>query len=109
MKTLPTRPIETVFINFKGDNNFGHGYEMTVFLDPDSFVVNGIEKELEHYRKQISDLYEVMHGDKPTVLFDFECEGTNEPNEDMDGDAQSALASAGFGTDEDYGGGDGHY
>lgn len=25
------------------------------------------------------------------------------PNEDMDGDATSALASAGFGTDEDYG------
>jgi hypothetical protein len=25
-----------------------------------------------------------------------------EPNEDMDGDAGSALASAGFGTDEDY-------
>lgn len=27
------------------------------------------------------------------------------PGEDMDGDATSALASAGFGTDEDYGGG----
>lgn len=27
------------------------------------------------------------------------------PGEDMDGDAASALASAGFGTDEDYGGG----
>jgi hypothetical protein len=24
------------------------------------------------------------------------------PGEDMDGDAESALASAGFGTDEDY-------
>lgn len=26
----------------------------------------------------------------------------SEPNESMDGDAQSALASAGMGTDEDY-------
>lgn len=38
-------------------------------------------------------------------------EGPNEherdllPGEDMDGDHASALASAGFGTDEDYGGG----
>ena len=29
----------------------------------------------------------------------------NEPCDDMDGDHASALASAGFGTDEDYGGG----
>jgi hypothetical protein len=29
-------------------------------------------------------------------------------NEDMDGDHASALASAGFGTDEDYGGYDGY-
>jgi len=28
-----------------------------------------------------------------------------QPNESMDGDHASALASAGFGTDEDYGGG----
>jgi hypothetical protein len=27
------------------------------------------------------------------------------PGEDMDGDFDSAMASAGFGTDEDYGGG----
>lgn len=27
----------------------------------------------------------------------------NEPNEDMDGDFDSGMASAGFGTDEDYG------
>jgi hypothetical protein len=32
-----------------------------------------------------------------------------EPDESMDGDAASALASAGLGTDEDYGGGDEHY
>ena len=32
----------------------------------------------------------------------------DEPNDDMDGDHASALASAGFGTDEDYGGGCGH-
>lgn len=29
----------------------------------------------------------------------------NEPNESMDGDFDSAMASAGHGTDEDYGGG----
>ena len=30
----------------------------------------------------------------------------SEPNDNMDGDATSALASAGFGTDEDYQHGD---
>ena len=30
------------------------------------------------------------------------CGHDGEPNDDMDGDAASALASAGFGTDEDY-------
>lgn len=31
-------------------------------------------------------------------------EGCDEPDDSMDGDHESALASAGFGTDEDYGG-----
>lgn len=31
------------------------------------------------------------------------------PDESMDGDAESALRDAGFGTDEDYGGGCEHY
>ena len=31
-------------------------------------------------------------------------EGADEPDDGMDGDHASALASAGFGTDEDYGG-----
>jgi hypothetical protein len=31
-------------------------------------------------------------------------EPPDEPDESMDGDHESALASAGFGTDEDYGG-----
>jgi hypothetical protein len=30
-------------------------------------------------------------------------EGEDEPNDSMDGDHDSAMASAGFGTDEDYG------
>lgn len=29
--------------------------------------------------------------------------GDDEPRDDMDGDHESGLASAGFGTDEDYG------
>lgn len=33
----------------------------------------------------------------------------DEPDESMDGDFDSGMASAGFGTDEDYGGGDDHY
>jgi len=37
-------------------------------------------------------------------LCDDGCEPDDLPGEDMDGDHESALASAGFGTDEDYGG-----
>ena len=32
-----------------------------------------------------------------------DCDCDDEPSDDMDGDAASALASAGHGTDEDYG------
>ena len=34
---------------------------------------------------------------------DDECEERDDCEDDMDGDAESALASAGMGTDEDYG------
>ena len=37
---------------------------------------------------------------------DGTCEESSEPDDSMDGDAVSALASAGIGTDEDYGGGE---
>lgn len=37
-------------------------------------------------------------------IFMFEVESNDrEPNDDMDGDFDSAMASAGLGTDEDYG------
>jgi|APCry1669188910_1035180.scaffolds.fasta_scaffold166989_1 hypothetical protein len=35
---------------------------------------------------------------------DIRTQGHSEPNESMDGDFDSAMASAGFGTDESYGG-----
>ena len=35
----------------------------------------------------------------------FNVEGPQEPDESMDGDHESGLRDAGFGTDEDYGGG----
>jgi transcription elongation factor Elf1 len=37
--------------------------------------------------------------------FNWPVEEQHEPDDSMDGDAASALASAGLGTDEDYGGG----
>ncbi len=39
-------------------------------------------------------------------IFNAEEMATPEPDDSMDGDHESALASAGWGTDEDYGGGD---
>ncbi len=106
-KTLPTHPIEKVYIGFSGDSSVGipdTSFEMSVYFHPDSL------EDLASFRKAISDLYEVMQGEEGTVLFDYELEEMNRVeasfDEHMDGDFDSGMASAGFGTDEDYGGGD---
>ena len=55
------------------------------------------------------DLPEDCDEDCSSCRFVEDCEAAggypdvDMPNEDMDGDHASALASAGFGTDEDYG------
>lgn len=60
-------------------------------------------------RKQVRDAYPMLRDDEIDSYFDNEHDGDyeaiarDEYDDSMDGDAQSALASAGFGTDEDYG------
>jgi hypothetical protein len=53
-------------------------------------------------RLDVREILNEMMRDDERVL---ESEASNEPNESMDGDFDSAMASAGHGTDEDYGGG----
>ena len=48
---------------------------------------------------EIRDIVYAMEEQFPNI-----CQPPQDVDESMDGDAVSALASAGFGTDEDYGG-----
>ena len=54
--------------------------------------------------QDVRDILNEMREDDRAI----KSETSNEPNESMDGDFDSAMASAGHGTDEDYGGGDYH-
>ena len=63
--------------------------------------------------RHLDVLQDAPASDEEEEECDGQCEGCtcgnarssddDEPNDSMDGDAESALASAGFGTDEDYG------
>jgi len=54
--------------------------------------------------QDVRDILNEMREDDRAI----KSETSNEPDESMDGDFDSAMASAGHGTDEDYGGGDYH-
>lgn len=51
--------------------------------------------------QDVRDILNEMREDDRAI----KSETSNEPDESMDGDFDSAMASAGHGTDEDYGGG----
>jgi hypothetical protein len=53
-------------------------------------------------RLDVREILSEMMRDDERIL---ESEASNEPNDSMDGDFDSAMASAGHGTDEDYNGG----
>lgn len=71
-------------------------------------------KTYQDYKKQSESMLGRAGGESVTLMEDgepiLEHEGVmhkqDEPQDDMDGDHASALASAGMGTDEDYGGTD---
>lgn len=65
-------------------------------LGPDGKPLPGDDPTLicENCGWSLGDAYELDHQDRL---------GLHDPSDAMDGDHQSALASAGFGTDEDYG------
>jgi hypothetical protein len=63
------------------------------------------EYELDGLEIHTNDEYAVVTILEDNGIFMFEVESNEDagPDESMDGDHASALASAGFGTDEDYG------
>lgn len=54
----------------------------------------------ENYETPIGEEYD---GDNEEFCGCAECMDCEEPDDSMDGDFDSAMASAGLGTDEDYG------
>ena len=81
---------------------------MGFFSDLDIEVRNLIEEGAT--REQIAAAYPMLREDELDMYFADDCDSEVYPEErdyqyddSMDGDAESALASAGWGTDEDYG------
>jgi len=79
-------------------------------LSPEEFVNLGSD-QVETLRNMFP---EALEGWTNSDLYEFLAalegdEYENDQNDSMDGDAESALASAGFGTDEDYGGGGSYF
>lgn len=81
-------------------------FDLTCFAEED---VEGAVKDL---REKLEALGKCV-GEGPVSVFlepyDNEVDDPEEYDDSMDGDHESALASAGFGTDEDYGGYDEPY
>src|SRR5574343_201784 len=66
---------------------------------PPFYVTRGLSIETD----DADSIVDILHSNG-IYMFDVKRnEDDSEPNDDMDGDHASALASAGFGTDEDYG------
>ncbi len=84
------------------------------FSDSDTFnvAVNALalesapEYEMDNENLSIfsTDIYAIVELLHNNSVEDFEVvRNDDEPRDDMDGDFDSGMASAGFGTDEDYG------
>lgn len=66
-------------------------------LQEDGFTPNGVRNLfLQDYGDFISEIIEIVISDSESDEADYD--------ESMDGDFDSGMASAGYGTDEDYGG-----
>ena len=78
------------------------GYFKNLEID----VINAFDDG--YFPDEIAEQFKLSLEDVNTVLKNYldreaEYENVSDPVDDMDGDFDSAMASAGFGTDEDYG------
>ena len=73
------KPIEKAVIYFRNDPSVGiHSatFEMGLYVERD-------DADLTEIRKRITDLYELIEGEKPTwVKFDFEIEAENKADDE---------------------------
>jgi hypothetical protein len=61
-------------------------------------ILKGIREE-----NMVNNIVHRSYSEQSDPLVIGSSESSSEPNESMDGDHDSAMASAGWGTDEDYG------
>ena len=61
-------------------------------------ILKGIREE-----NMVNNIVHRSYSEQSDPLIIGSSESSSEPNESMDGDHDSAMASAGWGTDEDYG------
>ena len=86
---MKSKYIENVTIHYAGEKAAGIAsatFSMEVYFDLSDMSDDSGEKHsiLKRIRKQISDLYEEMHGDPPTfVMFDFESEAQNKKESEL--------------------------
>jgi hypothetical protein len=71
------------------------GYYKELTIDILNAVRNGYESD------EIAKMYKISIDEVDSVIDMYE--ELNGPDQSMDGDFDSGMASAGFGTDEDYG------
>jgi hypothetical protein len=72
---IPTKPIESATIYFPGELAAGlraTSFKAEVWIDPSSFDEGQVPAWLEEIRSKIREAYEVIMGEPPSVLFDFE-------------------------------------
>ena len=87
--TLSQYTENTTVYSIELRQGFGARLSAPGYMDCTPWSVHETEEEAKQFLEE-------MYGDD------------DQPNDSMDGDHDSAMASAGLGTDEDYGGGDEH-
>jgi hypothetical protein len=94
-----TKIIESATVFFEGDRSVGipsTSFVISLYIDPTDYdngpdKTTGITAVLRDVRQKISELYELIQGDKPSgVMFDFEVDAQNEAEKKFD-DEQARL------------------
>ena len=86
---LPTKPIESATVFFSGDPSVGIppcSFNVELFIDLEAYGSDEKERRshLLWVRNQLSNLYQEMQGEEPSVMFDFECEEERQLEDKME-------------------------
>lgn len=96
-------------IRFHDAERFGQALTVLELTSTPCYECDTVAHTIES--DEIDTIADILNAnDIPNSAFEVEeVEAERIPGEDMDGDHDSAMASAGFGTDEDYGSANEHF